>query len=125
MKRSIWIVLVCLSLPANNAFSDQNQTYNGESLKKSAAVVRAVLVSKETACDKYCWYRVKLLHVFKGDNELNSGKELRVAALSSDPGIPPQECTLYLERYNVDVGGQWKLLDGRFISGVSNVGNQK
>lgn len=122
MKRIAWIFLGCLALLAMDTVADQGQTNNEESLTKGDVVVRAVLIAKEPACDKYCWYRVKVLKIYKGANELNSSAELKVAALSGDAGVPTQECTLHLERYNARVAGQWKLLDGRAASGVSSVG---
>jgi hypothetical protein len=121
MKQIAWTLLGCLALLATEAGAGQSQKGNEESLAKGAVIVRAVLIAKEPACDKYCWYRVKVLKIYKGANELNSPAELKVAALSGDAGVPTQECTLHLERYNSSVTGLWKLLDGKATSGVSSV----
>ena len=79
--------------------------------KKATAVLRAKL-EKPLGGDKYAWYRVKVLKVLKNDSKQAFGDTLDVAALSTSPGVPAGECTLYLEPYNSEKDHPWKLLGG-------------
>jgi len=88
---------------------------------KKATVVLRVKLQKSLGADKYAWYRVKVLKVLKNDLKQKVGETLDVAALSTNPGIPPEECTIYLEPYNNEKDHTWKLLGGGADQGVSHV----
>src|SRR4051794_26172712 len=79
--------------------------------KKATAVVR-VKLQKPLGADKYAWYRVKVLKVLKNDSKQTFGETLDVAALGTSPGVPAEECTVYLEPYNEEKDHPWKLLGG-------------
>ncbi len=87
--------------------------------KKATAVLR-VKLHKALGADKYAWYRVKVLKVLKNDSKQAFGETLDVAALSTRPGVPVEECTLYLEPYNDQKDHPWKLLGGGADQGVGH-----
>src|SRR5207249_659478 len=87
---------------------------------KSTAVLR-VKLQQALGGDKYAWYRVKVLKVLKNDSKQTFGQTLDVAALSTSPGVPAGDCTVYLEPYNGEKDHPWKLLGGGAGQGVSHV----
>jgi hypothetical protein len=88
---------------------------------QKATVVLRVKLQKALGGDKYAWYRVKVLKVLKNNSKQQFGATLDVAALSTRPGVPAQECTIYLEPYNMEKNHPWKLLGGGADQGVSHV----
>jgi hypothetical protein len=77
-----------------------------------AIIVRARLLAREDACDKYCWYRVKVLSVIANNSYQNVSQDIRVASLSSGRGIPPGPSTVYLLPYNKYVPSHlWRLAE--------------
>ena len=64
---------------------------------------------------------MKVLKVLKNDSKQTFGETLDVAALSTSPGVPAEECTVYLEPYNEEKDHPWKLLGGGADQGVSHV----
>jgi hypothetical protein len=79
----------------------------------SAIVVRAQLLVRENNCDKYCWSRVKVLSsVAVNDSHYSMSREIRVAAHSAGPEIPPGISTIYLVPYNQYAPkGLWRLAE--------------
>jgi hypothetical protein len=88
---------------------------------RKATVVLRVKLQKALGGDKYAWYRVKVVKVLKNDAKQKFGDTLDVAALSTRPGVPAQECTVYLEPYNPARKDLWKLPGGGADQGVSHV----
>ncbi len=72
--------------------------------------------------DKYAWVRAKVLAVLKNTTGREPGAELEIAYYSGKPGLPAEECTVYLEPYNDTPNHPWKLLGGSAVLGVSNPG---
>jgi hypothetical protein len=87
---------------------------------QKAAVLR-VKVQRALGADKYAWYRVRVLKVLKNDSKQAFGETLDVVALGTGPGVPAEECTVYLEPYNHEKDHPWKLLGGGADRGVSHV----
>src|SRR5947209_5983206 len=87
---------------------------------KKATVVLRIKLQKSLGADKYAWFRVKVLKVLKNDSKQNLGETLDVAALSTSPGVPTEECTVYLEPYNTERNHPWKLLGDGADQGVSH-----
>jgi hypothetical protein len=88
---------------------------------QKATVVLRVKLQKSLGADKYTWYKVKVLKVLKNGSNQKFGEALDVAALSTRPGVPAAECTVYLEPYNNERNHPWKLLGGGADQGVSHV----
>lgn len=79
----------------------------------AAVAVRAQLLAREDSCDKYCWFRVKVLHSVAADDAHRpiSG-EIRVASYSAGPGVPAGISTIYLLPYNHYAPGRlWRLAE--------------
>ena len=77
---------------------------------ESLIVVRAQLLAREPACDKYCWSRVKVLDIALNDLHKTLSSEIRVASRSGAAMIPDGVSTLYLAPYNQYVPqGLWRL----------------
>ena len=72
--------------------------------------------------DKYAWVRAKVVAVLKNTTGCEPGAELEIAYYSGKPGLPAEECTVYLEPYNDTPNHPWKLLGGSGVLGVSNPG---
>jgi hypothetical protein len=127
--RVLWVVgagivaLVAWSpLLAKVGAGDDPPAFVPARLEKASVVLRVKLI-KTLAADKYAWFRVRVLKTFKNATGRRVGETLDVAALSWNPGVPPEECTVYLEPYNVSTGKgpPWKLLGGGADEGVSHV----
>lgn len=78
---------------------------------------------REGEGSKYLWPRVRLIDTIKNQPGFHFPPELEIAHLSSKKGLPAEECTVYLVRYNDTDPHLWKLLDGDGERGVSNVGS--
>jgi hypothetical protein len=92
-----------------------------EALAANAPVVlRGKRLSEDSNADKFRWYEVRILKVYKNDTHETLQAEIRVAALSSRPGVPDGESTLYLEPYSKQRDGLWKLVGGEASTGVSH-----
>lgn len=70
--------------------------------------------------DKYAWVRSKVVAVLKNTTGREPGAELEIAYYSGNPGLPAEECTVYLEPYNDSPNHPWKLLGGSGVLGVSS-----
>ncbi|WP_395735199.1 hypothetical protein [Prosthecobacter sp.] len=90
---------------------------------KAAVVLRVRRLSPEGG-SKYAWFQVQVLEVLKNESGETFGKALSVAAYSWKEGVPEGESTLYLERYNPEKKGLWKLVGGEASTGVSHAGRR-
>lgn len=118
MKAFLMVFICALGLVA---FAGPMAQIDDSLAKKATVVVRAKRLQCEGG-DKYAWFEVQLLKVLKNDSQELLGEKLRVAAYSTDPGIPGGESTLYLEKYHPEQRGLWKLVGGKAATGVSHVG---
>jgi hypothetical protein len=90
---------------------------------EKAEVVLRVRAIRSMGADKYAFYEVAVIQVFKNSTGVAIGKTVQVAAYSWKSGVPPGESTLYLERYNKDrkdLENMWRLIGGDASSGVSH-----
>jgi hypothetical protein len=91
--------------------------------KEKAANVPVVLrvqFISENGADKYGWSKVRLFATLKNESKHTFPDEFAVAHLSTEPGVPPGLCTVYLERYNPDSDERWKLHGGSGKTGISH-----
>ena len=92
-----------------------------EALAANAPVVlRGKRLSEDSSADKYRWYEVQVLNVYKNETHQTLQAQIRVAALSSRSGVPEGESTLYLEPYSKEREGLWRLVGGEASTGVSH-----
>jgi len=91
-----------------------------ERLKQVALVLRVVRLRPAEA-DKYAWVHVRIAAVLKNDTGRDLGSEMDIAYYAGKPGVPAEECTVYLEPYNDAPDHPWKLLGGSATRGVSHV----
>ena len=117
MKSAALVVLLCLF---SASFSYAGDPVDAALSANAAIVLRARLLSKNGA-DKYAWYTVKVIKVFKNETKDTLGEQLDVAAYSFKPGVPDGNSTLYLERYSAAKPVRWKLVGGEASTGVSHV----
>jgi hypothetical protein len=92
-----------------------------DGLASRAEVVMRVKRLSPGEGSKYWWYRVQVLEVLKNQSTEKFTGALSVAAYSGKDGVPEGESTLYLERYNKNAKGLWKLVGGEAATGVSHV----
>jgi hypothetical protein len=92
-----------------------------DKLAANAEVVLRVKRLSVEGADKYAWYRVQVLQVFKNQSSETFTNALSVAAYSGKPGVPEGESTVYLERYNQTGKKLWKLVSGEASTAVSHV----
>lgn len=100
---------------------------DSERAKKATVVLRVTLISPLGGESGREWYRVKLEHVLKNDSDQFFAGTLDVCTQNKnfgpgaarDPGIPAEECTIYLEP--LAASKLWMLLEGRGPAGVSHV----
>jgi hypothetical protein len=74
-----------------------------------ASVVRARLIARDGACDKYCWAKVHVDETVTG----SASGDIRVAYKSAGRGISTKASTLYLAPYRKDYGSDsrlWRLV---------------
>jgi hypothetical protein len=114
------MVAICLSLMAiASSAVATNDLVDDRLAAKAEVVLRVRYISSEGA-DKYAWYRVQVLRVFKNGSDENVRGTMSIAAYGWKAGVPQGESTLYLERYNKDSKGVWKLVAGEASTGVSH-----
>ena len=97
--------------------------FDPERARKVTVVLRVKLHKPAAAIDKYGWDDVAIVEVLKNTSGQKFGHTLSVAFSNMKTGVPPGECTIYLEPYNADHpnNGHWKLLSGGAPEGVSHV----
>lgn len=117
MKSAALVILLCLfSAP----FARASEPVDSALSANAAIVLRARLLS-ENGADKYAWYTVKVIRVFKNETKETLVDQVDVAAYSFRPGVPNGESTLFLEPYSPSKPMRWKLVGGDASTGVSNV----
>ena len=99
---------------------------------RAAVVLRVQLIKPLGGETGVQWYQVKVLETLKNTVRQRFGPTLEVFTAGRigpghprDPGVPPEECTIYIEPIVQKVEGKdvthWRLLDGTSTSGVSHV----
>lgn len=88
---------------------------------KEVQVALRVLRLQPGVGDKYAWVHVRIVRVLKNESGKPLGPEMDIAYYSGKPGLPVEECTVYLEPYNDAPDHPWKLLGGSALRGVSHV----
>jgi hypothetical protein len=117
MKCAVFILLMVI---ASSAAGNTTIPVDEALAKNALVVLRAKLISGGGNSDKYDYYEVEILRVFKNESgEILKGR-IQVASYSWKLGVPKGESTLYLERYNQTVKGIWKLVGGEAATGVSH-----
>jgi hypothetical protein len=91
-----------------------------ERLKQVQVALRVVRLQPGVG-DKYAWVHVRVVAVLKNESGKPLGTEMDIAYYSGKPGLPAEECTVYLEPYNDAPDHPWKLLGGSAARGVSHV----
>ena len=71
-------------------------------------------------------YQVHVIHIYKNESNLPIG-DFAVHGFKGRAGVPPGECTIYIERYDVSAkkfggtnGTIWMLVGGDATNGVSH-----
>ena len=100
---------------------ESSRPVDPERLRRVPLVLRVIALGPGQG-DKYAWVRVKVLTVFKNTSGRDPGGELEIAYYSGKPGLPAEECTVYLEPYNETPNHPWRLLGGSAVLGVSHPG---
>jgi hypothetical protein len=122
----LWMIFLPLVVFSQNNLFDTNLAHD------AVAVVRVKLMVAES---ENLWpngafrtYVVHTIRIFK--NESNERFwDIKVIAFKGRPGVPEQECTIYLQRYDYanrqlssdKNHGAWILVGGDATNGVSNV----
>lgn len=103
---------------------------------RAAVVLRVKLLRPLGGESGVNWYQVKVLETLKNTVRQRFGPTLDVftagrigPGIPRDPGVPVEECTIYIEPVVQKVEGKdvthWRLLDGTSVSGVSHVAAAK
>ena len=129
MKRLVILCLVFSALLAKAEFSfvDTNLAEN------AVAVVRVKLMYADNPgiATPFRIYSVHTIRILKNESH-EVFRDLLVRGFKDRPGVPEEECTIYLQRYdpvnkklsNDKDHGLWILVDGDATNGVSNVGGK-
>jgi hypothetical protein len=117
MKTTIIALLLCFISVASAA---PDRPIDVELAKHALVVMRAKKISESPETDKYRWYEVEVVEVFENRAEWIFPNTIKVATLSSKPGIPDGVSTLYIERYGDSDKNLWKLVGGSATAGVSH-----
>ena len=99
---------------------------------RAPVVLRAKLLDPQLSGDGAYWYRMKVIGTLKNTVRQRFGPTQDVFTtkkpgkdVPKDPGMPREECTIYIEPIVRRVDGKdetlWRLLDGNLTSGVSHV----
>lgn len=105
---------------------------DAERYARAPVVLRARLLGPQLSGDGMYWYQMKVIATLKNTVRQRFGPTQDVFTtkkpgkdVSDDPGLPREECTIYLEPIVRRVDGKdetlWRLLDGNSTSGVSHV----
>ena len=129
MKIILFILTVgfLLAARAEDEFFDTNLAQNAI-LVERVRLICAVPPHKGLPYTQFDTYCVHVLHIFKNESHEPLG-DLQVLAYKGHLGVPKEECTIYLQRYDdakqmfsTDINrGRWILVGGDATNGVSNV----
>jgi hypothetical protein len=98
----------------------QNTQQIDQKLASTAELILRVERLASGEGSKYLWYDVRVIEVLSNPTKKKVPRLMSIAALSSDPGIPPGTSTIYLENYSKVEPGHWKLVGGKCVTGVSH-----
>jgi len=96
-----------------------NEKVDNELAKKAEVVLR-VKCAEIGYGSKYHWQKVEILKVIKNESNYNFKDTLSVAHYGWEEDIPLGVSTIYLEKYNPSREDLWKLVGGKFETGVSH-----
>jgi hypothetical protein len=124
MKWMTFILIATLALAAkgDEGLCDANLARN------AVAVVRVKLIFAADQGKKFTVYVVHTIRILKNESH-RTFADISVLGFRGRPGVPGEECTIYIQRYdpltdsvstNIDVG-RWMLVGGDATNGVSNV----
>lgn len=110
------------------------ENVDAERYARAAVVLRVKPIKPLGGETGVQWYQVKVLETLKNTVRQRFGPTLEVftagrigPGIPRDPGVPLEECTIYIEPIVQKVEGRdvtyWRLLDGTSTSGVSHVAN--
>ena len=125
MKTIAIIIFFAVGMLAQAA----DKLFDNELAKNAVAVLRVHLVHPWPV-PKYPFtqYVVNVSQVFKNESNENLNKAITVSAYKEQDGVPAEECTIYIVRYNVANrefnnanGTIWMLVGGNATNGVSHV----
>jgi hypothetical protein len=127
MKTTILALLVLGTL----LVQADEKLYDDALAKKAVAVLR---VERKLVYDMphhpLTRYEVQAKHIFKNESNLVVNHDFAVHGFKGRDGVPPWECTVYIERYDVTAkkfggteGTIWMLVGGDATNGVSHVGS--
>jgi hypothetical protein len=95
---------------------------------KKVAVVLRVKLTKELGSDKYTHQQADVIKVIKNETSVDIGKTVTVisgqGSQDGGGGLPKEECTLYVQRYDQQGGFAW-MLSGGAKQGISHVSSEE
>jgi hypothetical protein len=128
MKAISIIILVSLGMLARA----EDKLFDDQLAKNAVAVLRIEHSQRVLTNNNICqFYMVWPTKVFKNESAENLYHTFPIRVLNGKAGIPPGECTIYMERYSFETktfnktNGQWFLVGGDSSNGVSHVKSNK
>ena len=121
------MAFVLLTTLALNAKADENLV-DTKLAQNAIAVARVKLIFAFDGKGQFTDYAVHTIRIFKNESN-KTFRDIDVLAFKGRPGVPGEECTVYLQRYDVVSNnfstnfnmGRWILMGGDASNGVSNV----
>jgi hypothetical protein len=125
MKTIAAILFAAYAMQASAA----EKLFDDELAKNAIAVLRVQKVYARPLLNyPFTQYVVDVRQVFKNESNVNLNQTITVSAYKGQDGVPAEECTIYITRYNVanrefniTNGTIWMLVGGDATNGVSNV----
>lgn len=127
MKTIVILILAAFGMSVQAA----DKLFDDELAKNAVAVLRVHRVGDAWPVANYpfTYYVVNVSQVFKNDSNAKFNPSVTVSAFKGKDGVPAEECTIYLARYDVankefnsTNGALWMLVGGAAATGVSHIG---